>query len=111
MFSYFSVIVCGDDPSVVHGKPAPDIFLVAAQRLLGAQFDPSHCIVFEDSIQGVLAGYAAGMQVVAIPDSRFYPTEEERRTHFKAAHYLLNALSDFDIENYRKSFISESVNK
>ena len=45
---------------VAHGKPAPDIFLYAAERL-GAS--PSRCLVLEDSVNGVKAGLAAGMTV------------------------------------------------
>ena len=56
----FDTIVCGMD--VEHGKPAPDIFLEAARRL-GA--DPARCLVVEDSQNGVKAGLAAGMKVVA----------------------------------------------
>jgi pseudouridine-5'-monophosphatase len=64
-FSIFSAVICGDDPRVLRGKPAPDIFLLAA-RELGA--DPASCVVFEDSPFGVAAALAAGMQVVALPD-------------------------------------------
>jgi pseudouridine-5'-monophosphatase len=64
-FSIFSAIVCGDDVRVLRGKPAPDIFLVAA-RELGAE--PETCVVFEDSPAGVEAALAAGMQVIALPD-------------------------------------------
>lgn len=46
---------------VAHGKPAPDLFLLAADRL-GA--DPQDCIVIEDSPAGILAARAAGMRVV-----------------------------------------------
>ena len=46
---------------VAHGKPAPDLFLFAAQRLGEA---PGDCIVIEDSIPGVEAAVAAGMPVV-----------------------------------------------
>jgi HAD superfamily hydrolase (TIGR01509 family) len=45
---------------VAHGKPAPDIFLYAAQRL---SVDPKRCLVVEDSVNGVVAGLAAGMTV------------------------------------------------
>ena len=50
---------------VKHGKPAPDVFLLAAKRM-GAE--PCDCIVFEDSANGVRAGHAAGMRVIGIPD-------------------------------------------
>jgi pseudouridine-5'-monophosphatase len=61
----FSVVVVGDDPRVARGKPAPDIFLVAAAAL-GAP--PASCVVIEDAPAGVDAARAAGMQVVAVPD-------------------------------------------
>ncbi len=46
---------------VEHGKPAPDLFLLAAARM-GAR--PVHCLVVEDSVAGVRAGRAAGMRVL-----------------------------------------------
>jgi pseudouridine 5'-phosphatase len=61
----FGATVCGDDPRVARAKPAPDIFLAAAQDL-GAP--PESCLVFEDSPFGVEAARAAGMQVIALPD-------------------------------------------
>jgi HAD superfamily hydrolase (TIGR01509 family) len=57
----FDVTVAGDE--VVHGKPAPDMFLVAAERLGAA---PEDCIVVEDSPPGVAAGVAAGMVTLAV---------------------------------------------
>lgn len=47
---------------VAHGKPAPDLFLHAAERM---QVEPRHCMVVEDSPAGVSAALAAGMRVVA----------------------------------------------
>lgn len=46
---------------VKRGKPAPDLFLLAAERL---GTDPAHCLVIEDSPHGVTAARAAGMEVV-----------------------------------------------
>ena len=45
---------------VEHGKPAPDIFLYAAEKL---ETSPENCLVVEDSVNGVMAGVAAGMTV------------------------------------------------
>ena len=64
-FSIFQAVVCGDDPRVARSKPAPDIFLAAAQSLAA---DPADCVVFEDSPFGVAGARAAGMQVIALPD-------------------------------------------
>jgi HAD superfamily hydrolase (TIGR01509 family) len=57
----FDVVVAGDE--VEHGKPAPDMFLLAAARL-GVR--PSACVVIEDSPPGVQAGRAAGMFTLAV---------------------------------------------
>jgi beta-phosphoglucomutase-like phosphatase (HAD superfamily) len=48
---------------VPRGKPAPDIFLAAAEFL---GIEPSACVVFEDAINGILAARAAGMVAVGI---------------------------------------------
>lgn len=61
---FFSVIITGTD--VARGKPAPDIFLRAAE-LLGVE--PKNCWVIEDSKPGVAAGLAAGMRVIAITNT------------------------------------------
>ena len=58
---YFSVIVAGDEVS--HGKPSPDIFLLAATKL---SLKPDDCVVFEDAIDGVRAAKSAGMACIAI---------------------------------------------
>jgi beta-phosphoglucomutase-like phosphatase (HAD superfamily) len=56
---------CGDE--VENGKPAPDCFRAAAERM-GAS--PGACLVFEDAPAGVAAATAAGMRVVAVPSIR-----------------------------------------
>jgi HAD superfamily hydrolase (TIGR01509 family) len=63
LMPYFQYIVTGAE--VEHGKPFPDIYLKTA-RMLGVE--PANCLVIEDSLQGVQAGKAAGMQVIAIKD-------------------------------------------
>lgn len=68
--SYFSAIASGDE--VLHGKPAPDIFLLAAKRL---GVPPADCYVFEDSPNGIRAAHAAGMKPILIPD--LMPVTEE----------------------------------
>lgn len=57
----FSVVVTPED--VAHGKPAPDMFLLAAERL---GVDPEGCWVIEDGPPGIRGALAAGMNVVAI---------------------------------------------
>ena len=59
----FSAIIVRED--VAMRKPAPDVFLLAAERLGVA---PARCIVLEDSAAGVEAAVAAGMDVVLVPD-------------------------------------------
>jgi beta-phosphoglucomutase-like phosphatase (HAD superfamily) len=51
---------------VQHGKPAPDLFLLAASRL---GVEPAACLVFEDAPAGVAAARAAGMQVIWVPNA------------------------------------------
>ena len=51
---------------VARGKPAPDLFLHAAERMGAA---PHHCVVVEDSAHGVAAARAAGMRVLAYAGS------------------------------------------
>jgi beta-phosphoglucomutase-like phosphatase (HAD superfamily) len=75
--------VTGDE--IEHGKPEPDIYLRAAEKLA-----VDSCLVIEDSLSGIVAAKAAEMRVAAVPDRRFVdPGEYE-----KQADYLLNDLSE-----------------
>lgn len=81
---FFQTLACGNE--VQHGKPAPDIYLLAAQRL---GVDPTHCLALEDSNNGVLAALAAGMKVIQIPDI-LQPDAE----FLKHGHLLLHSLHE-----------------
>lgn len=58
---WFDAIVGGDD--VVHGKPAPDVFLLAAEKIGVA---PANCVVYEDGELGFVAARAAGMRCIDV---------------------------------------------
>ena len=58
---------------VARGKPAPDVYLAAAERL---DADPGRCAAIEDSTNGIRAGAGAGMAVIAIPERSFAPAPE-----------------------------------
>jgi HAD superfamily hydrolase (TIGR01509 family) len=86
--SFFDVILTGDE--VPRGKPHPDIYLRAAEKL---GIDPKACLVIEDAVSGVAAAKAANMRVAAIPDRRFVdPREYERE-----ADYILGSLSEIPV--------------
>ena len=70
---------------MVNPKPAPDAYLLAAERLGVA---PQRCVVFEDSEAGVVAGKAAGMFVFAVPN--FYTAHQDH----SAADVILGSLTE-----------------
>ena len=61
----FRIRVSGEDPEVAHSKPAPDVYLRAAELLA---VEPRWCLAIEDSGPGVRAAKAAGMTCVAVPN-------------------------------------------
>lgn len=73
VYKYFDDFTCGDE--IENGKPAPDIFLKAADKL-GA--DITESLVLEDSINGINAGLSAGARVIMVPDT-IEPTDEIRK--------------------------------
>jgi HAD superfamily hydrolase (TIGR01509 family) len=82
---FFEIIVTGEE--VERGKPAPDIYMHAAEQL-GIPADA--CLVVEDALPGVAAAKAAKMRVAAIPDRRF----ANPREYEKKADYVLNSLKE-----------------
>jgi HAD superfamily hydrolase (TIGR01509 family) len=67
----FDVTVSSEE--VTRGKPAPDVYLEAAEQLRVA---PGRCAAVEDSANGIRAARAAGMRVVAYPNRRYPPSPE-----------------------------------
>lgn len=61
---YFQAIVSSEE--ITHGKPDPEAFLLAAERL---RMTPGRCLVFEDSLGGIEAAYRAGMKAIAVATS------------------------------------------
>jgi sugar-phosphatase len=74
------IIVSGEDVS--SGKPSPECYLLGASRL---GVDPTKCLVFEDAVAGILAGEAAGADVVVITETHATPFETP---HASMAGYL-----------------------
>jgi len=68
---FFEATVSSEE--VVHGKPAPDVYLEACRRL-GA--DASRAAAIEDSHAGIASAKAAGMRVIAIPNPSYPPGDE-----------------------------------
>ncbi|KAI6650734.1 hypothetical protein LOD99_7785 [Oopsacas minuta] len=96
IFSLFKVLVHGEDPEIKLGKPAPDIFQIAARRFPIPPKSPSDVIVFEDSFSGILAAKAANMNAVWIPDSNNKPTHEQ----IAIAHQVATQLDKVDLSMF-----------
>lgn len=73
--TFFSYLVCGDE--IRHSKPAPDIFLKACHH---SGIQPEDAMVLEDSENGILAAYNAGIPVICIPDLKYPEPEIAART-------------------------------
>ncbi len=83
----FAHLCCADD--VAKGKPEPDIYLLAADKL---GMSPTACLVFEDSVTGMTAGHKAGMAVTVVPGRQ--DLDDPR---FDIAQYKLKSLEDVDL--------------
>lgn len=85
LLPFFEVVVTSSD--VQHPKPAPDIYLLAAQRLGKA---PSRCLALEDSPAGIRAAVGAGMTAIQVPDL-VHPDAELRALGHRIVGSLLDA--------------------
>lgn len=89
---YFNAFLHSAD--VTNGKPDPEIYLKAADRL---NTDPDFCVVFEDSVAGVKAGLTAGMKVVAVATTH---SPEE----FEGADLVIQDFEDLTVERVLSLF-------
>ena len=86
----FDDYVIGDD--VQNGKPAPDTFLKAAEKL---NLAPADCVVIEDAIAGIQAAKTAGMKVIAVTNTR--PRQE-----LTEADMIVDSLMEISAEDITK---------
>jgi beta-phosphoglucomutase-like phosphatase (HAD superfamily) len=93
----FRAIVGANDVS--QGKPHPEPYLTAAKHLevVSPGLRPEDCVVFEDSMPGIVAARAAGMKVVAVTNS--YPA-----AMLGAAHRVVDTLAGVDGASLRALF-------
>lgn len=82
IYHYFDFVISGLE--VKHSKPAPDVYLYAADKM---DLQPSECVAIEDTVNGALSGKAAGMKVVGI------------NMNDEIKNKLLNAKADFVFSN------------
>jgi beta-phosphoglucomutase len=87
---YFEAVITGHD--VTEGKPSPQVFLLAAQRL---GVEPKNCLVFEDAVAGVKAARSAGMHCVAL-------TSSHPRAKLGEADLVVDTLEDISVEDLRR---------
>lgn len=90
LIDHFGAIASGDE--VVHGKPAPDLYLLAAERL---GVTPEACVALEDSEAGVEAANAAGMRVIMVPDLQ-QPSERIRAMTMRVSLSLIEVREYFE---------------
>ena len=87
---FFASVVSAEDVS--HGKPDPEVFLVAASRI---DRPPSQCVVFEDALVGIEAAHRGGMKVVAVASTN--PFEA-----LKSADVVVHRLDELSIPQLEK---------
>jgi beta-phosphoglucomutase len=91
---FFPVVVSGEDTQ--RGKPDPQVFLLAAERL---GVPPARCVVLEDAVAGVEAAKAGGMKCVAVRFVGHHPAEALRRA---GADLVADSLDAVSVEDVRR---------
>lgn len=85
---YFDLLVSAENEP--YGKPHPSVFLTTSNQL---NVLPTECLVFEDSVNGMVAAKAARMKCIVVPEA-----EKQNEPYWHLANQKLNSLEDFRIE-------------
>jgi HAD superfamily hydrolase (TIGR01509 family) len=91
----FGIVVSGDE--VANGKPAPDVFLKAAEKLA---VKPAECLVLEDAEHGVQAAKAAGMRCIGVHNQTIFKALGVKQDLSKAD-LQVSSLQDIGLETIR----------
>ncbi len=94
IFRYFDSVRTSCE--VAAGKPAPDVYLKVAEDL---RVSPETCLVFEDVLNGILAGKNAGMEVCAVDDEFSRPDEQEKK---RLADYFIHDFYEIRDNTYER---------
>lgn len=85
---YFDLLVSAEfEP---YGKPHPSVFLTTAAKL---QVEPTECLVFEDSVNGMVAAKAARMHCIVVPEA-----EKQHEPYWSLANHQLQSLAAFKLD-------------
>lgn len=93
---YFDVLI--DASEVMKGKPDPEIYLKASEKL---RCPPKHCLVFEDSMPGIQAAQKAGMKVIALATS--HPVER-----LQSAEWVVKDFTEISFNSIRDYLLSNA---
>lgn len=86
---YFECVLTGSE--ILNGKPAPDVYLKAAERL---KVNPERCLVFEDITKGIEAGHNAGMRVCAVDDEYSLHQRQDKKN---MADYFIHDFTELEL--------------
>ena len=89
IYDYFDSIICGDE--VINGKPNPEMFNETIDRF---NINKDECLIFEDSLEGVLAAKNSGVKVIGITSSSSNKVLKDAGCVMSISDYLDFKLSD-----------------
>ena len=87
IYDHFDSIICGDE--VINGKPNPEMFNKTIDRF---KINKNECLIFEDSLEGIMAANNSGINVVGITSSSSHKTLQDAGSTMNISNYV-----DFDL--------------